>query len=273
MGVAFRELPGGRSQWRLPQSRDRGLQGSAHCGYCVHGSHLLPTDHDRQDASTPAARVRNRHHADCRVAVERAADRHTLIRDGPDNTATGQQPSSYQVTADATSGESRAPPRPSTDHTKDARPVSCRVRSSQKTPTRILAVCRAPWTLRRTGSHPLLGTTSGSALQCWRGHCCVDTDRVVQAMWSGSPSLFRGAGNNAAEEQDHGRGQLRAKWRPSDRPMAQCHRATTTTGLARSDDRHGRRPAALRTSNHGPNAMLTWRSSARAPAVYGAAGR
>ena len=83
MGVAFRELPVGRSQWRLPQSRDRGLQGSAHCGYCVHGSHLLPTDHDRQDASTPA-RVRNRHHADCRVAVERAADRYTLICDGPD---------------------------------------------------------------------------------------------------------------------------------------------------------------------------------------------
>jgi hypothetical protein len=27
--------------------------------------------------------VRNRHHADCRVAVERAADRYTLICDGP----------------------------------------------------------------------------------------------------------------------------------------------------------------------------------------------
>ena len=52
MGVAFRELPGGRSRWRLPQSRDRGLQGSTHCGYCVHGSHLLPMDHDRHDAST-----------------------------------------------------------------------------------------------------------------------------------------------------------------------------------------------------------------------------
>ena len=56
MGVAFRELPGGRSRWRLPQSRDRGLQGSTHCGYCVHGSHLLPTDHDRRDASRPATR-------------------------------------------------------------------------------------------------------------------------------------------------------------------------------------------------------------------------
>jgi len=56
MGVAFRELPGGRSRWRLPQSRDRGLQRSTHCGYCVHGTHLLPMDHDRQDVSTPATR-------------------------------------------------------------------------------------------------------------------------------------------------------------------------------------------------------------------------
>lgn len=58
MGVAFRELPGGRSQLRLPQSRDRGLQGSTHCGYCVHGSHLLPIDHDHdhRNASTPATR-------------------------------------------------------------------------------------------------------------------------------------------------------------------------------------------------------------------------
>ena len=83
MGVAFREVPGRRSQWRLAQSRDRGLQGSTQCGYCVHGSHLLPTGHDRQDLNTSAARVRNRHHADCRVAVERAADRYTLICDGP----------------------------------------------------------------------------------------------------------------------------------------------------------------------------------------------
>ena len=56
MGVAFRGLPVGRSQWRLPQSRDRGLQGSTHCGYCVHGSHLLPMDHDRRNASRPATR-------------------------------------------------------------------------------------------------------------------------------------------------------------------------------------------------------------------------
>ena len=55
-GVAFRELPGGRSRWRLPQSRDRGLQRSTHCGYCVHGTHLLPMDHDCQDVSTPATR-------------------------------------------------------------------------------------------------------------------------------------------------------------------------------------------------------------------------
>src|SRR5580700_10729148 len=41
-GVAFRELPVGRSRWRLPQSRDRALQGSTHYGYSVHGSHLLP---------------------------------------------------------------------------------------------------------------------------------------------------------------------------------------------------------------------------------------
>ena len=45
----FAKLPGGRSRWRLPQSRDRGRQGSTHCGYCVHGSHLLPTDHDQPE--------------------------------------------------------------------------------------------------------------------------------------------------------------------------------------------------------------------------------
>jgi hypothetical protein len=56
MGVAFRELPGGRSRWRLPQSRDRGLRRSTHCGYCVHGTHLLPMDHDHWNASTPATR-------------------------------------------------------------------------------------------------------------------------------------------------------------------------------------------------------------------------
>ena len=52
-GVAFRELRGGRSRWRLPQSRDRGLRGSTHCGYCVHGAHLPSMDHDPQDLSTP----------------------------------------------------------------------------------------------------------------------------------------------------------------------------------------------------------------------------
>jgi hypothetical protein len=72
MGVAFRGLPVGRSQWRLPQSRDRGLRGSTHCGYCVHGSHLLLVDHDHWDVSTPGDAVRNRHYAGCRPAVERA---------------------------------------------------------------------------------------------------------------------------------------------------------------------------------------------------------
>jgi hypothetical protein len=56
MGVASRELPGGRSRWRLAQSRDRGRRGSTHCGHCEHGSHLLPIDHDRGNASTPATR-------------------------------------------------------------------------------------------------------------------------------------------------------------------------------------------------------------------------
>ena len=49
-------MPVGRSQLRLPQSRDHALRGSTHYGYCVHGSHLLPMDHDRLDVSTPATR-------------------------------------------------------------------------------------------------------------------------------------------------------------------------------------------------------------------------
>jgi hypothetical protein len=56
MGVAFRELPVWRSRRRLPQSRDRGRPESTHCGYCVHGSHLLRMDHDRRNANTPATR-------------------------------------------------------------------------------------------------------------------------------------------------------------------------------------------------------------------------
>jgi hypothetical protein len=56
MGVAFRELPVGHSQLRLPQSRDRARQESTHSGYCVHGSHLLPIDHDRRNANRPATR-------------------------------------------------------------------------------------------------------------------------------------------------------------------------------------------------------------------------
>src|SRR3984957_11910467 len=42
-GAALRELRLGRSRWRLPQSRDHGLQARTHCKYCVHGSHLPPT--------------------------------------------------------------------------------------------------------------------------------------------------------------------------------------------------------------------------------------
>jgi hypothetical protein len=56
MGVAFRGLPVGRSQLRLPQSRDPALQGSTHYGHCVHGSHLLPMDHDHRNDRTPAMR-------------------------------------------------------------------------------------------------------------------------------------------------------------------------------------------------------------------------
>jgi hypothetical protein len=57
-------LPVRRSRWRLPQSRDRGLQGSTHCGYCVHGSHLLPMDHDRR---TVTCRRRGVQSASCRL--------------------------------------------------------------------------------------------------------------------------------------------------------------------------------------------------------------
>jgi hypothetical protein len=58
-GVAFRELRVGRSRWRLPQSRHPGLQGSTHCGYCVHGSHLLPMDYDPPNISVPATATRS----------------------------------------------------------------------------------------------------------------------------------------------------------------------------------------------------------------------
>ncbi len=58
MGVAFRAnclagLPVATTSVAL----DRGLQGSTHCEYCVHGTHLLPMDHDRQNASTPGGGV------------------------------------------------------------------------------------------------------------------------------------------------------------------------------------------------------------------------
>jgi hypothetical protein len=78
MGVTFRELPVGRSQLRLSQSRDRALQGSTPCGYCVHGSHLLPIDHHRRNANRPATRCAIGSATGCRVPVERAADRYTL---------------------------------------------------------------------------------------------------------------------------------------------------------------------------------------------------
>src|SRR5580700_9909899 len=61
MGVAFRGLRGGRSRWRLPQSRNPALRGSTHYGYCVHGSHLLPMDHDHRNDRTPMTRCANRH--------------------------------------------------------------------------------------------------------------------------------------------------------------------------------------------------------------------
>ena len=74
VGVAFRELPGGRSRWRLPQSLDRAQQRSTHCGYCVHGAHLLPIDDVRHDGSSPQGTLQlampdSRH-------PERSRDRH-----------------------------------------------------------------------------------------------------------------------------------------------------------------------------------------------------
>jgi len=71
MGVAFRGLPSGRSRLRLPQSRDRALQGSTHYGYCVHGSHLLPMDHDHGNDRTPATRLA--------IGITPVAVSHTLI--------------------------------------------------------------------------------------------------------------------------------------------------------------------------------------------------
>ena len=41
-GSRLPQIACGRSRWRLLQSRHPGLHGSTHCGYCVHGSHLLP---------------------------------------------------------------------------------------------------------------------------------------------------------------------------------------------------------------------------------------
>jgi hypothetical protein len=69
----------GRSRWRLPQPRDRELQGSTHCGYAFMG---LTSCRWITIAGTIAHRRRGaqRAYAGCRVAVERAADPYTLIR-------------------------------------------------------------------------------------------------------------------------------------------------------------------------------------------------
>src|ERR1700733_8611669 len=69
MRVAFRGLPAGRSRLRLPQSRDPALQGSTHYGYCAHGSHLPPMDHDHGNDRTPPTRC-----AIARGHAPRAAD-------------------------------------------------------------------------------------------------------------------------------------------------------------------------------------------------------
>lgn len=69
-GVAFREVSGECSRRRLPQSRDRGLRGSTHCGYCVHGSHLLPMVTIAETVARPRCgrqRQRQRHRARCRM--------------------------------------------------------------------------------------------------------------------------------------------------------------------------------------------------------------
>jgi hypothetical protein len=84
MGVAFRELLGGRSRWRLPQSRDRALQGSTHCGHCVHGSHLLPMDHDRRNDCTPAT---------LRATTANAAEPPRTCRNGVTSSSTLLRPS------------------------------------------------------------------------------------------------------------------------------------------------------------------------------------
>jgi hypothetical protein len=91
MGVAFRELPVRRSQLRLPQSRDRALQGSTHCGYCVHGSHLLPIDHDRRNSNRPATRGAIGIATGCRVLSNASPDRYTLNSEEATSTA-GKRP-------------------------------------------------------------------------------------------------------------------------------------------------------------------------------------
>ncbi len=81
--------------------------------------------------------MRNRHHADCRVAVERAAERYTLICDGP---------LIARLVASSTSGGSAAGGDASVDHLRDrfrlavlgARPRRSR-RSTEAAPQRAAA--------------------------------------------------------------------------------------------------------------------------------------
>src|ERR1700722_10453971 len=61
MGVAFRGLPLGRSRWRLPQSRDRALQGAPITDTAHMGLTSLPMDHDHGDDRTPAMRCATLH--------------------------------------------------------------------------------------------------------------------------------------------------------------------------------------------------------------------
>src|ERR1700722_4275798 len=61
MGVAFRGLPAGRSQLRLPQSRDRALQGAPITDTAHMGLTSLPMDHDHGDDRTPAMRCATLH--------------------------------------------------------------------------------------------------------------------------------------------------------------------------------------------------------------------
>ena len=64
MGVAFRELPIGRSRWRLPQSRDRGLRGAPTADTAFTG---LTSCRRITIAGTLARRRRGAQSASCRL--------------------------------------------------------------------------------------------------------------------------------------------------------------------------------------------------------------